>query len=262
MLANGADPEQLGAWPSARAVVIAAFGGRSEYVKRLRKAGAKIDGFTGAALGDRKAVQKALAARAGFALERDGGLLTALQCAAGSRLAGVDTLSIARLLLDAGADVDAKTKSWGDEVNAAYFAAGTKSKAMFELLLSRGADATAAIGHAVWGKHYDLAELALAHRADLDCATANGKPLLNDLIRWGQIPQMEWMLAHGASPNIPDSLDGWTAVHQAASRGNVRMMRAVLDAGGDLAIRDKKGWTPADIAKLALRHKLIPMLTG
>jgi len=133
---------------------------------------------------------------------------------------------------------------------------------MFELLLNAGPNATDAISYAVWGEHYVLAELALTHGADLDRAVANSKPLLNDLIRWVQIPQMEWTLAHGASPNVPDGQEGWTAVHQAASRGNARMMRAVVDAGGYLAIRDKKGRKPADIAKLALRHKLLPMMTG
>jgi hypothetical protein len=57
LLANGADPEQLGAWPSARAIIVAAFVGSPEYVKALRKGGAKMDGFTAAALGDRKLVE-------------------------------------------------------------------------------------------------------------------------------------------------------------------------------------------------------------
>ena len=47
---------------------------------------------------------------------------------------GVDA-GIARLLIDAGAEVGALTRSWAQDVNAAYFAAGTKNKAMFDLLL-------------------------------------------------------------------------------------------------------------------------------
>jgi ankyrin repeat protein len=79
---------------------------------------------------------------------------------------------------------------------------------------------------------------------------ANGKPLLNDVIRWGQIPQTTWLLEQGASPNVPDER-GWTAVHQAASRGNVRMLRAVLDAGGDARRRDKEDWLPRDVTTSA-----------
>lgn len=261
LLQHGADPEQLGAWPPARAIIIAAFVGEAEYVKRLRKAGVKIDGFAGAALGDRKLVEKTLRERPDFARERDAGGLTALQCAAGSRLPGAALLDVARLLIEAGADVSARTKSWSHEVDAAYFATGAKNNAIFALLLEHGADATEALAHAVWGAREDLADLALAHGADPDRAAANGKPLLNDLIRWGQISKMMWMLAHKASPNIPDE-GGWTAVHQAASRGNVRMMRAVLDAGGDLARRDSGGLTPLDIARVMRREKLITMISA
>jgi len=259
MLANGADPELAGAWPAARALIIAAFVGQPEYVKCLRRAGARVDGFTGAALGDGKAVEKALGERPEFARERDTGGLTALQCAAGSRLPRAGVLPIAELLLDAGADPNTQTRTWGSTVNAAYFACGVKNAPMFELLLERGADATDAFGHAVWGKHYDLAERALAHSAQLDRAMAGGKPLLNDLIRWGQIPQAQWMLAHGASPNVPDG-EGWTAAHQAASRGNATLLKAVLDAGADLTLRDKNNSTPLEVARARKRPKLVAML--
>jgi ankyrin repeat protein len=152
LLENGADPELPGAWPSARAIIVAAFVGSPEYVKALRKGGAKMDGFAGAALGDRKLVEKTLRVRPEFARERDHGGLTALQCAAGSRIPKADTLGIARLLIDAGAEVGAPTRSWAHDVNAAYFAAGRKDKAMFDLLLESGADATDAFSHAAWGR--------------------------------------------------------------------------------------------------------------
>jgi len=259
LLALGADPELTGAWPSARALIIAAFVGEPAFVKVLRAAGARIDGFTGAALGDAKLVAKTLAKHPDFASERDSGVLTALQCAAGSRLPKVDVIDVATLLLDAGADPNAQTRSWASTVDATYFASGANNSAMFELLLERAADPTVAVGHAVWGKKFDLADRALFHGADLDRATANGKPLLNDLIRWGQIPQTTWMLAHGASPDMPDK-DGWTAAHQAASRGNARLLKAVIDAGADLQRRDKSGSTPLDVACRAKREKLVAML--
>jgi hypothetical protein len=53
-------------------------------------------------------VAKTLAGRPEFALERDSGALTALQCAAGSRLPKVDVIAVATLLLDAGADPNAQ----------------------------------------------------------------------------------------------------------------------------------------------------------
>jgi ankyrin repeat protein len=158
------------------------------------------------------------------------------------------TLEVARLLIEAGADVAARTRSWSHDVDAACLAAGTKNLAIFELLLGRGADATEALGHAVWGKAYDLAEAALAHGAVIDLATADGKPLLNYLICWGQIPQTMWLLERGASPNVADGR-GWTAAHQAASRGNARLLRAVLEAGGDTGRHDHEGNLPRDVTR-------------
>jgi ankyrin repeat protein len=215
-----------------------------------------VRGFAGVREAAAKGGAKALHERPDFARDRDHGGLTALQCAAGSRMPKADTLGIVQLLIDAGAEVGALTRSWAHDVNAAYFAAGRKDKAMFDLLLANGADATDALSHAVWGGAYELAESALEHGAAIDRATANGKPLLNDLIRWGQIPQMTWLLEHKASPNVPDER-GWTAVHQAASRGNVHIMRTVLEAGGDPRRRDKEGRTPRDVT---LSGKLAEML--
>jgi ankyrin repeat protein len=259
LLEHGADPEQLGGWPLARAIITAAFVGEREYVKRLRKAGARIDGFAGAALGARKLVEKTLRTRPGFARERDCGGLTALQCAAGSRAGAVQSLEIARLLLDAGAEAEAATESWGHSVDAVYFAASAKNKAVFALLLERGADATQALVPALWNGTLDFAELAVSHGAEVDRAVTEGKPLLNHLICWGQIPQTFWLLSHGASPNIADGR-GWTAVHQAVSRGNLRILRAVLEAGGDCSRRDREGATPLDIARALGRDKLAALL--
>jgi ankyrin repeat protein len=261
MLAHGADPELTGAWPSARALIIAAFLGEPAYVKALRAGGARVDGFTGAALGDAKVVAKALSANPAFANERDQGVMTALQCAAGSRLPKVDVVRVAAMLLDAGADPNLQTRSYSSTVDAAYFASAANNAEMFELLLERGADATVAVWHAVWRARYPLAERALAHGAQLDNAKTRGKPLLNDLIRWGHIPQTLWMLEHGASPNVPDS-DGWTAAHQAISRGNTKMLRAVLHAGADMDCRDRAGRTPLDAVPPEKLLRMAAILAG
>jgi ankyrin repeat protein len=261
LLANGADPELTGGWPPARAMVIAGFTGISEYVGELRTAGVKIDGFAAAALGDVSVVKRALRADPAFASARDSGGLTALVCAAGSRMPGGERASveIATMLLDAGADPRATIQASNHVLDATYFATAAKREGVFRLILERGGNATEALSHAVWANLYDLAEIALRHGAEPDRATANGKPLLNDLIRWGRMEGTNWLLAHGASPNIPDR-DGWTAVHQAASRGNARLLQAALRAGGDPARKDKLGHTPLDVARITRRVKLVPLL--
>jgi len=253
LLAHGADPEQTGAWPAARALIVAAFEGQPGYVEVLRRAGARTDLFTAAALGDAVTVAAVLAGDPERSRARDAGLLTALQCCAGSRLGRDDRtvaaglLECARRLIDAGADVDARTRSWGHDVAVSYFAIRANQRELLELLLARGLDATGGVAAAAWDGHEPFLDLLLAHGARLDDAADGGKPVLNQLVRWGQFAKARLLLARGASPNVPDER-GRTAVHQAVSRGNVAMLRDLLAAGGDPARRDHEGLTPRDWA--------------
>ena len=262
LLAHGADPEQLGAWPPARAILVAAFGGSAAFVERLRAGGARVDAFVACALGKRQPVARALRADPGFASARDAGGLTALQCCAGSRLWRGDgararaLLGIAQLLLDAGAEPNAPTRSWGQDVDAVYFAVSSGNEALFTLLLERGAGADAALASAIWREDERFAELALAHGARPDRSQAGDRPLLNEMIRWGQVRQALWLLERGADPNVADPR-GWTALHQAASRGNERMFAAVLAAGGDPKRRDRSGRTALDVATEKRLAKLV-----
>ncbi|MEK6300938.1 MAG: hypothetical protein AABO41_09475 [Acidobacteriota bacterium] len=167
LLKKGADPEQLGGWPASRAIITAAFVGQAAYIEELRKAGAKIDAFVSAALGDKSRVEKVLAKYPAFAMARDPGGLTALHCCAGSRLGAKNKktkdalVSIAGLLLDHGADVKASVRSWSHDVDVVYFAASSGQLELFDLLLERGADATAALPAALWRDGFEFAELAL-----------------------------------------------------------------------------------------------------
>lgn len=221
-----------------------------------------MDGFAAAALGDSKMVEKNLHADPDFARARDHGALTALQCAAGSRLPGAKVLEVATMLLDAGAEVDAEAQSWAHPIEAVCLAAPAKNLLMFEQLLKSGADASKALGPALWNASPAFAALALEYGGHADCAVREGKPLLNYLIGWGQIPQTLWLLADNASPNLADVENGWTAVHQAASRGNARIMQVVLEAGGDVGPSDKQGRTRLDIARLAGRDKLVAVMAA
>jgi ankyrin repeat protein len=267
LLARGADPEQLGGWPSSRAIITAAFVGEVAYVDELRDAGAAIDGFVAAALGDVRRVEKVLLKDPAFVTARDSGVLTALHCAAGSRLGkrskkSRDALvAIGTLLIDAGADVNATARSWSHDVDAVYFAAASEQLDLFELLLQRGANPYTALASAVWRNNNIFADVALRHGAKIDQAMDDGKPLLNQMVRWGQLQQALWLLGKGASPDIADDR-GWTAVHQAASRGNEKMMKAVLNAGGNPLPRDREGNTPVDIARAKGYRKLLVLMGG
>jgi ankyrin repeat protein len=51
-------------------------------------------------------------------------------------------------------------------------------------------------------------------------------------------------------------------VHQAASRGSERLLRAVLAAGGERTARDRSGATPVDVARSRGRAKLVKLLSA
>lgn len=264
LLAHGADPELPGAWPPARAILVAAFTGAREYVDLLIRHGFRIDPFVSAALGDAAAVKRAMGRDASIATARDQHGLTLLQCAAASCMGRHDKktrgrlLSIAGMALDAGADPQAATRSWTHDVDAVYFAASSRQVPMFGLLLDRGGDATRALTNALWNGGDDapaLADIALDHGADVNKAEADKRPLLNCLIRWGQFGPTRWLLAHGADPNRSQGMDGsptagWTSLHQAASRGNVKMVEDLIGAGADIHRKDAAGRTPADVARM------------
>ncbi len=266
LLAHGADPEQVGAWPSARALIIAAFVGVPEYVDRLRSAGARIDIFVQSALGDLGAVSRQLKKDPALANATDADTLTGLQACAGSRLfrteaAGNRRLrTIATRLLDAGADPNARARSWGKSVDAAYFAIAARHLEMLELLLTRGADAESALVAAAWQEDHAFAELTLAHGAKPDAAREGDRPILNELVRWGRFDGALWLLEQGASPNVADAR-GWTALHQAVSRGSARMVEALRAAGGDPSWQDQDGLSPRGLARQKGKRKLEVLLS-
>ena len=261
LLSNGADPELPGAWPPARALLVAAFIGVPIYVECLVAAGALRDAFVASAMGNLARVRVELREDPSLPLSRDANGLSALQCCAASRLGADDKpthrklLEIATLLLDAGADPTLKTKSWSHEVDPVYFAVSAGNGEMIELLLARGADATAALVAAAWQEDDRFAQICLRCGAQVNQAKDGDRPLLNEMIRWGRLQWVIWLLERGADPNLPDSR-GWTAVHQAASRGNAHMFKAVVAAGGDLRRKDLAGKTPLGVANLATRAVL------
>ena len=265
LLQHGADPELTGAWPSTSALLVAAFSGADACVPLLLEGGAERSFQARCALGELDGVRGDL--------ERDGGLVsavvgasvTALHAACGSRLGSEDARrgeslrAICALLLEHGADPNALVRSWGQEVDPAYFAIASSDRGRLAALLGHGADATRALGAALWRDDLTLAELCLERGARVDAPQHDGRAPLNELIRWGQVKPALWLLEHGASPDVPDER-GWTALHQAASRGNERLVRALLAAGGSTAASDADGLLPLDVARAAGRESVVSLL--
>ena len=101
------------------------------------------------------------------------GHMTALHCCCASRMRAKGLYGVAKMLLDAGADLKAVAKSWAHEVDATYFAAVSgQPRWLSELLLKRGADPSYRAGaDALWTKTPELRDIAMRHGADVNlCA--------------------------------------------------------------------------------------------
>ena len=55
---------------------------------------------------------------------------------------------------------------------------------------------------------------------------------------------------HTQVVDVLRTVEGWTAAHVAADRGDANAFLALVQAGGDLTTKDKRGCTPVDLAVL------------
>jgi ankyrin repeat protein len=180
--------------------------------------------------------------------------------------AETDRVDVARLLLDAGADMEATT-SWG--ATPLDWAATMGSGRVAELLLSRGASGFTIIAAAALGKLEEV-KAAVESGGDLSVHRRRSAPaspnaewpadsahmqgdVLSDAMyaaaRNGHAPVVEYLLDRGASIDAKGFFGG-TALHWAAINGHGRTVDLLLARGANLSIRDARfDATPEDWAK-------------
>ena len=209
--------------------------------------------FDAAKRGDAARVHDLVAARPGLVRALQPHDKTALHVAAEH-----DRVDVARVLLDAGADIEAKT-SWG--ATPLDWAATMGSAAVGDLLLERGASGFTLIVAAALGKLRDVKAMASAadlashrrqtpagsaHSADPewppDTANLRGDVLSDALYaaaRNGHAPVVEYLLGLGADINARGFF-GAPGLHWAAVNGHAGMVDMLLSRGADRTIRDAK----------------------
>jgi ankyrin repeat protein len=167
-------------------------------------------------------------------------------------------IASARALLDAGADPNTRDAQHG--VPALYAVTGLRSiPAMARLLLSAGANPTdgESVFHAAERFHEDALELLLDAGADLNERGDWGNTPLYFLLRWWSLDRqprtaqgVQWLLDHGADPNVPSGDDRENALHVAARRGQpLDVIRSMLEHGADVHARRGDGRTAWFLAR-------------
>lgn len=262
LLDAGASLEKRSTWMQLVPLSVAGMVGDMEMIELLKTRGAPVNIFTAAVTADVGKVRGFLK-RKGSAASKDENNMTVLHYAAlsglGDDFAG-QYIQIAEMLLDAGGDGDSCEAIGPYPSTPVLHFAAWKNYALAKTLLGRGCNPNHGFGNCLWKEPDRMAELFLAHGAEVNWRANCGQSLLNSRIHWNLPSVALWLLKNGANPNLADG-EGNTALHEAAWRGiNPKVTQALLDAGGDKCARNKAGLTPLDVARQKKREKLIPLL--
>jgi len=136
-----------------------------------------------------------------------------------------NNLSLVRLLLERGADVNLKTPT----------------------------NSFVAISRAIYLDTTDVLELLIEYGANVNHQSPRGEPLLIYAMRDYQLDAMKVLLAAGADVSYIDN-DGWTVLHQAVDcrqhrdDDNGALVKLLIDAGADVNQQLASGSTPLALA--------------
>ena len=156
---------------------------------------------------------------------------------------------IVRLLLDHDANPNTENDIRDTPLHIASFHGKITT---MRLLLERGADVGALnmqggtpLHDAVQSGRPDVVQLLLDHGSDVNAQHEGDRTVLPMATHHGH--PRKFLLMRGADANAQDG-DGWTALHLAASRGNVEVGKLLLTRGGRWYTRNNEGNTPLQVA--------------
>ena len=173
-------------------------------------------------------------------------------------------LSVVRLLLDNGADVNAIEP---DGATALHWAAYRDNLPMAVALVEAGADATTANRYGVMplalaaaNGNAEILELLLGAGANVNIPLAEGETVLMIAARTGRVDAVNTLLVHGADVNAVETWRGQTALMWASAEGHVAVVRALIDHGADVHARSGKAFTALLFAAREGRIEVVEFL--
>lgn len=157
------------------------------------------------------------------------------------------------LLLEFMANLEVKNVSYQ---TALHEAAAHGELLVVELLLARGArtDVTNSLGwtplhSAVVNGHAEMVRLLAQNRVDLNAVALDGRTALHMAVDERKHACLETLLEKGADVDAKDGTHRDTPLHRAATKGDNKAMDILLKFGAFRLARNKKGRSPADVAR-------------
>jgi ankyrin repeat protein len=177
------------------------------------------------------------------------------------RKAGI--LETARLLIDAGADVNpaflSDPEDPGSEERAIYGAAGIyNNPELTELLLDSGADPNDAETPYHSPEHWDISALKVLWPRLNNDSRATVLLRLCDCHNFGGL---EWTLKHGGDPNHKGVWEDQVLHHSLRRLNSFTFQQLIVDHGGDVSGKTRSGMSVFQIAALRGRKDVIDLIT-
>jgi cytohesin len=153
--------------------------------------------------------------------------------------AAIGNVNLVNALLENGVGVESLDN---DSLKTAlHYAAIEGHKSIAELLLaksayvdSRDADCTTPLHYAAERGHKDIIELLIAKGADVNAKNHRGQTPFDIAINNSRTDIAELLMAKGATIS---------SIHTAAQVGDLAAVKASLEGGTDINIRDNRGFT-------------------